>query len=79
MLQMEKSGGVRPGGGTMYPGIRPMEELGLVTPPEEEEVIHTLEPAGQSGSTTWGELAERLPYKYSEVSGGNSGDKTLLL
>ena len=32
-----------------------------------------------SGSTTWGELAERLPYMYSEVSGGNSGDKTLLL
>ena len=36
MLQMEKSGGVRPGGGAMYPGIPPMEVLGLVTPLEEE-------------------------------------------
>ena len=33
---MEKSGGVRPGGGTMYPGIPPMEVLRLVTPPLEE-------------------------------------------
>ena len=33
---MEKSGGVRPGGGTTYPGIPPMEVLGPVTPPPEE-------------------------------------------
>ena len=33
---MEKFGGVRPGGGAMYPGIPPMEVLGLVTTPEEE-------------------------------------------
>ena len=33
---MEKSGGVRPGGGAMYPGIPPMEVLGVVIPPEEE-------------------------------------------
>ena len=33
---MEKSGGVRPGGGATYPGIPPMEVLGLVTPLEEE-------------------------------------------
>ena len=33
---MEKSGGVRPGGGTTYPGIPPMEVLRPVTPPEEE-------------------------------------------
>ena len=36
MLQMEKSGGVRPGGGATYPGIPPMEVLGVVTPLEEE-------------------------------------------
>ena len=36
MLQMEKSGGVRSGGGATYPGIPPMEVLGVVTPPEEE-------------------------------------------
>ena len=36
MLQMEKSGGVRPGGGATYPGIPPMEVLGVVTPPPEE-------------------------------------------
>ena len=35
---MEKSGGVRPGGGATYPGIPPMEVLGVVSPPEEEEV-----------------------------------------
>ena len=35
MLQMEKSGGVRPGGGATYPGIPPMEVLRAVTPPEE--------------------------------------------
>ena len=33
---MEKSGGVRPGGGATYPGIPPMEVLGSVTPPKEE-------------------------------------------
>ena len=33
---MEKSGGVRPGGDATYPGIPPMEVLGVVTPPEEE-------------------------------------------
>ena len=38
MLQMEKSGGVRPGGGATYPGIPPMEVLGVVTPPEEEVI-----------------------------------------
>ena len=32
MLQMEKSGGVRPGGGATYPGIPPMEVLRVVTP-----------------------------------------------
>ena len=78
MLQMEKSGVVRPGGGGMYPGIPPMEVLRSVTP-LEEEVTPYLQPAGQSGSMTWGELAERLPYMYSEVSGDNSGNKTLLL
>ena len=36
MLEMEKSGGVRPGGGATYPGIPPMEVLGSVTPPEVE-------------------------------------------
>ena len=36
MLQMEKSGGVRPGGDAMYPGIPPMEVLRVVTPPPEE-------------------------------------------
>ena len=35
ILQMELSGGMRPGGGAMYPGIPPMEVLGWVTPPEE--------------------------------------------
>ena len=35
---MEKSGEVRPGGGATYPGILPMEVLGSVTPPPEEEV-----------------------------------------
>ena len=33
---MEKSGGVRPAGGAMYPGIPPMEVLRVVTPLEEE-------------------------------------------
>ena len=33
----------------------------------------------QSGSTTWRELAERLPYTYSKALSYNSGDKTLLL
>ena len=33
---MEKSGGVRPGGCATYPGIPPMEVLGVVTRPEEE-------------------------------------------
>ena len=27
---------MRPGGGTTYPGIPPMEVLGVVPPPEEE-------------------------------------------
>ena len=36
MLQMEKSGGVRPGGGATYPGIPPMGVLRSVTPPPEE-------------------------------------------
>ena len=72
---MEKSGGVRPGGGTMYPGIPPMDQLLLW----RRRSLHTLEPAGQSGFTTWGEPAERLPYMYSKVSGDNSGNKTLLL
>ena len=34
-LQMEKSGGVRPGGGATYPGIPATEVLGVVTPLEE--------------------------------------------
>ena len=34
-LQLEKSGGVRPGGGTTYPGIPAREVLGMVRPPEE--------------------------------------------
>ena len=34
-LQMEKSGGVRPSGGTTYPGIPATEALGVVMPPEE--------------------------------------------
>ena len=33
---MEKSGEVRPGGGTTYPDIPPMEVLGLFTSPDEE-------------------------------------------
>ena len=33
---MEKSGGVRPGGGATYPGIPPMEVLGVVSPLKEE-------------------------------------------
>ena len=41
--------------------------------------LHIFEPAEQSGSTTWGEPAERLLYMYSEVLGGSSGDRTLLL
>ena len=34
-LQLEKSGGVRPGGGATYPGIPATEVLGVVMPPEE--------------------------------------------
>ena len=48
MLQMEKSRGVRPGGGTMYPGISPMEVLRLVTPLEEE-----VSPYPGAYSTIW--------------------------
>ena len=36
MLQIEKSGGVRHGGGTTYPGIPPMGVLRSVTPLEVE-------------------------------------------
>ena len=35
-VEMEKSGGVRPGGGATYPGIPPMEVLRVVTLEEEE-------------------------------------------
>ena len=38
MLQMGKSGGVRPGGGATYPGIPPMGILRSVTPPEVEVI-----------------------------------------
>ena len=38
-LQLEKSGGVRPGGGTTYPGI-PTVVLGVVMPPEEAATPH---------------------------------------
>ena len=34
-LQMEKSGGVRPGGGATYPGIPATEVPGVVMPLEE--------------------------------------------
>ena len=77
---MEKSGGMRPGGGATYPGIPPMEVLRLVTPLEEEVSSYP-----GVCSTIWlhnmggGKPAERLPYTYSKVSGYNSGDKTLLL
>ena len=48
MLQMEKSGGVRPGGGATYPSIPPTEVLGVVTPPEEEVTTYP-----EVCSTTW--------------------------
>ena len=48
-LQLEKSGGVRPSGGTTYPGIPATEVLGVVMPPEE---VVTPYPAPQSGSMT---------------------------
>ena len=76
---MEKSGGVRPGGGATYPGIPPWEYSDRLLLRRRRRSLHIPEHAEQSGSTTWGELAERLPYMYSEVSGGSSGDKTLLL
>ena len=37
---MEKSGGVRPGGGATYPGIPPMGVLGSVTSLEEEVTLY---------------------------------------
>ena len=40
MLQMEKSGGVRPRGGAMYPGILPMGVLRSVTPLEVEVTLY---------------------------------------
>ena len=39
-LQLEKSGGVRPGGGAMYPGMPATEVLGVVMPPEEAVTPH---------------------------------------
>ena len=45
---MEKSGGVRSGGGATYPGILPMEVLELVTPPPEEVI-----PYPGACSTIW--------------------------
>ena len=75
---MEKSGGVRPGGGATYPGIPPMGVLRSVLL-RRWRSLHIPGSAEQSGSTTWKEPTVRLPYMYSGVLGGSSGDKTLLL
>ena len=47
-LQLEKSGGVRPGGGATYPGIPTVVVLGVVMPPEE-----AVTPYPGVCSTTW--------------------------
>ena len=47
-LQLEKSGGVRPGRGATYPGIPAAVVLGVVMPPEEAAT-----PYPGVCSTTW--------------------------
>ena len=67
-LQLEKSGGVMPGGGTTYPGIPATEVLGVVMPPEEAAT-----PYPGVCSTTWlhdaGETGWEVPTHMHQEPG----------
>ena len=76
-LQLEKSGGVRPGRGTTYPGIPATEVLGVVTPPEGVVIpypgVCSTIWLHDAGGTGWG-----LPHTCTGGLGCSSNGKILL-
>ena len=69
-FQLEKSGRVRPSGGTSYSSASVVVVLGVVGPPEEAATPYP-ESAPSPGSMFWWDPASRLPGMCTRVLAGS--------